>query len=83
MKIFVYSANPIHTVKPFLNNTNFNCYDIWQKIDSNFKRPFLAVQHVRNIKKSLPYGCKEIYQSNFNLFFYKKELVAAKLLKCE
>ena len=76
-------TNPIHTVKPFLNNTNFNCYDIWQKIDSNFKRPFLAVQHVRNIKKSLPYGCKEIYQSNFNLFFYKKELVAAKLLKCE
>ncbi len=76
-------TNPIHTVKPFLNNTNFDCYDIWQKIDTNYKRPFFAIQHVRNIKKSLPYNCKEIYQSDFNLFFYKKKLIAAKLLKCE
>ena len=53
-------VNPIHTVRPFLNNTNSICYDIWQKIDTDYQRPFLAVQHVRNIKKSLPYDCKEI-----------------------
>ena len=76
-------ANPVHTVKPFLNNTNFNCYDIWQKIDTDYKRPFLAVQHVRNIKKSLPYNCYEIYQSSFKLFFHKKSFVTGKLLKCE
>ena len=76
-------ANPIHTVRPFINKTNFNCYDIWQKVDTDYQRPFLAVQHVRNIKKSLPYNCREIYQSNFKLLFHKKEFVTAKLLKCE
>ena len=76
-------ANPLHSVKPFLNNTNFNCYDIWQKIDSNYERPFLALQNVRNIKKSLPYNCRKIFQSDFNLFFHKKKFIAAKLLKCE
>ena len=76
-------ANPIHTVKPFLKNTNYDCFDIWQKIDSNYKRPFLAVQHVRNIKKSLPYNCKSIYESNFKLLFHKKKFVTGKLLKCE
>ncbi len=76
-------ANPTHTVKPFLNNTNFRCFDIWQKIDTNYKRPFYAVQHVRNLKKSLPYNCKQIYQSDFNLLFHKKKIIAAKLLKCE
>ena len=35
-----------------LNNTKFNCFDIWQKIETNYSRPFLAVQNVRNIKRS-------------------------------
>ena len=76
-------VNPIHTVRPFLNNTNSICYDIWQKIDTDYQRPFLAVQHVRNIKKSLPYDCKEIYQSNFQLLFHREKFVTAKLLKCD
>tara|TARA_B100000886_G_scaffold234593_1_gene164065 strand:- start:207 stop:1802 length:1596 start_codon:yes stop_codon:yes gene_type:complete len=76
-------ANPLHSVRPFLNNTNFNCYDIWQKIDTNYDRPFLAVQNVRNIKKSLPFNCKEIFKSDFNLFLHKKKFITAKLLKCE
>ena len=76
-------ANPMHTVKPFLKNTGYNCFDIWQKIETNYERPFLAVQHVRNLKKSLPYNCSEVYQSHFNLFFHKKKFVTAKLLKCK
>ena len=76
-------SNPIHTVKPFLKNTKYDCFDIWQKIDSNYKRPFLAVQHVRNIKKSLPYNCRSIYESNFKLLFHKKKFVTGKLLKCD
>ena len=75
-------VNPIHSVKPFLYNTNFNCFDIWQKIDTDYKRPFLAVQNVRNLKKSLPYGCKEIYETKFNLFFQKNPIITGKLLKC-
>jgi hypothetical protein len=76
-------SNPIHTVKPFLKNTKYDCFDIWQKIDSDYKRPFLAVQHVRNIKKGLPYNCRSIYESNFKLLFHKKKFVTGKLLKCD
>ncbi len=75
-------VNPIHSVKPFLKNTKFNCFDIWQKIDTNYERPFLAVQNVRNLKKSLPYGCREIYETNFKLFFQEKKIITAKLLEC-
>ena len=76
-------ANPIHGVQPFLNSTKFNCYDIWQKIDTNFTRPFLAVQTVRNIKKSMPYKCKSIYETNFKLLFHSKKFTTGKLLICE
>ena len=80
---FCILTNPMHTLKPFLYDTQFNCFDIWQKIDSDFERPFLAVQHVRNLKKNLPYNCTEVHQTYFNLLFHKKKLVTAKLLKCE
>ena len=57
-----------------LNNTKFNCYDIWQKIDSGFKRPFLAVQTVRNIKKSMPISVNPYLKLVLNYFFMKKNL---------
>ena len=76
-------ANPLHSVRPFLNNTKYNCFDIWQKIDTNYKRPFLAVQNVRNLKKSLPYNCKSIHETKFKLLFYKKDLTTGKLLMCD
>ena len=75
-------VNPEHTVKPYLNPTRYNCFAIWQAIDTNYKRPFLAVQHVRNIKKGKSYKCKTIYKSNFTLLFHKKRFVTGKLLKC-
>ncbi len=76
-------ANPIHGVKPFLNNTKFNCFDIWQKIDTDYPRPFLAVQTVRNLKKTMPYKCKSIHETNFKLSFHKKKITTGKLLYCE
>ena len=76
-------ANPIHGVQPFLINTKFSCYDIWQKIDTDFTRPFLAVQTVRNIKKSMPYKCKSIFETNFKLLFHGKKFTTGKLLICE
>ena len=76
-------ATPIWSVQPFLSNTKFDCFDSWQKIDTNYKRPFLAVQNVRNIKRSNPYKCKTIYETYFKLFFYKKKIITGKLLKCE
>ncbi len=76
-------VNPIHSVKPFLNNSKFNCFDIWQKIHTNYNRPFLAVQNVRNLKTSTPYKCFTKYESGFNLLFYEKKIITGKLLECK
>ena len=76
-------ANPIHSIKSFLNNTKYSCFDIWQKIDTNYKRPFLAVQNVRNLKKSMPYNCESIYEAKFKLLFHKKYFTTGKILKCD
>ena len=76
-------VNPIHSVKPFLNNSKFNCFDIWQKIHTNYNRPFLAVQNVRNLKTSTPYKCSTKYESGFNLLFYEKKIITGKLLECK
>ncbi len=75
-------ANPLHSVKHFLNDTDYNCFDSWQKIDTDYKRPFLAVQNVRNLKKSSPYKCFTIYESGFKLFFHKEEIITGRLLEC-
>ena len=75
-------TSPIYSVEPFLNRDKHNCFDIWQYVDTNYQRPFLAVQHVRNIKKGTPYNCSIVYESGFYLLFHKKKFVTGKLLKC-
>ena len=75
-------VNPIHSVEPFLDKSKFNCFDIWQKVDTDYKRPFLAVQNVRNLKKSMPYNCVSVYETHFKLFFQKEKFVTGKLLSC-
>ena len=75
-------ANPLHSVEPFLNDTKFNCFDIWQKIDTDFKRPFLAVQNVRNLKKSIPYKCLSEYETGFDLLFHKSRIITGRILNC-
>ena len=76
-------ATPIWSVEPFMNNTQFDCFDIWQKIDTDYKRPFLAVQNVRNLKRSNPYKCTTIHETYSNLLFHKKKFVTGKLLRFE
>jgi hypothetical protein len=75
-------VSPLHSVKHFLNEDKYNCFGRWQLIDTDYKRPFLAVQHVRNLKKSMPYKCETIYETGFNLLFHKKKFVTGKLLNC-
>jgi len=75
-------VNPIHSVEPFLDKSKFNCFDIWQKIDTDYKRPFLAVQNVRNLKKSMPYNCVSIFETHFKLLFQKEKFITGKLLRC-
>ena len=68
-------ANPIHGVKPFLKDTRFNCFDIWQKIDTDYKRPFLAVQNVRNLKKVCLMVANLLMKLILNFCFTKKNLL--------
>ena len=75
-------ANPMHSIKPFLNKNKFTCFDSWQKIDTDYRRPFLGVQNVRNLKKSKPYKCELIHETGFKLLFHKKKFVTGKLLEC-
>ncbi len=75
-------TSPIYSVKPFLNKQKYNCFDIWQYVDAGYQRPFLAIQHVRNIKKGIPYDCVSIYESGFNLLLHKNKFTTGKLLKC-
>ena len=75
-------VNPLHTLKPYLDPKKFNCFATWQAIDTNYKRPFLAVQHVRNIKKGKSFKCETIHTTGFNLLFHKKRFISGKLLEC-
>lgn len=75
-------SSPGHTVEPYFFESKFNCFNKWQMIDTDYKRPFLAVQHVRNIKKSIPYNCKILSESSFKLLFHKEKFIAGRLLKC-
>ena len=75
-------ASPGHTVEPYFYNSKFNCFDKWQLIDTNYKRPFLAIQHVRNIKKGIPYKCESISETSFKLLFHKETFTTGRLLKC-
>ena len=47
-------VNPM-SVKPFLNNTKFNCLMFGKKLKLVIRGLFLAVQNVRNLKRSMPY----------------------------
>lgn len=75
-------VSPSYSVKPFLDEKKYNCFAQWQLIDTSYERPFLAVQHVRNLKKSMPYKCEAIYNEGFNLLFHKKKFITGKLLRC-
>ncbi len=75
-------VSPLHSVKPFLDEKKYNCFAQWQMIDTNYERPFLAVQHVRNLKKSMPYKCETIHTEGFYLLLHKKKFITGKLLEC-
>ncbi len=75
-------ASPLHLVKPFLDSKKYNCFGLWSEIDSNYERPFWAIQNVRNLKKGKSYKCSVIYQSKYNFLFSKKDIIMGKLIKC-
>jgi len=81
-------VSPLWTAKHFLSKkhnsdrNDFNCFGSWSDVDSNFERPFWAIQNVRNLKKSEIFKCETVYISKFKLLFSKEDLVTGKLLNC-
>ena len=74
--------SPIDTIKPFLKNSNYNCYLPWGAINSKLERPFYAIQTGRNLKSSIGFKCKIVHQEKIKIFFYKKDLIAGNLIQC-
>ncbi len=75
-------VNPSWLIKPFLDSKLYSCYGLLQDIDSDFARPFWAVQNVRNLKRSKFYKCNLIYESKFNFLFSNEDIITGKLIKC-
>lgn len=75
-------TNPPWMIDSFLDSNIFSCFGLWGEIDSNYKRPFWAVQNMRNLKKGESYKCESVYESKFKLLFSKEEIVTGRLLKC-
>ncbi len=75
-------VSPLWSVKHFLDSKIFSCFGHWGKMDSNFSRPFWAIQNNRNLKKGRSYKCNIVYESKFNLLFHSKDLVTGKLISC-
>ena len=75
-------TNPPWMIDSFLDNSDFSCFGLWGEIDSNFKRPFWAVQNMRNLKKGKSYKCESVYESKFKFLFSEEEIVTGRLLKC-
>ncbi len=76
-------VSPKHSVKPFLFDLKNNCYFPWGALNTNIKRPFFAVQTGKNLRTSIPYKCSIVHQEKIKLSFYKKDLTAGNLIKCD
>tara|TARA_Y100000310_G_scaffold213041_1_gene213936 strand:- start:6838 stop:8427 length:1590 start_codon:yes stop_codon:yes gene_type:complete len=75
-------VTPPWLVQPFLDSNSYSCFGLWQDIDSNFPRPFWAVQNVRNLKKGKSYKCDSIYESKFSFLFSNEDIITGRLIKC-
>ncbi len=73
---------PSWLVRPFLDDELYKCFGFWGEIDSDYPRPFLAIQNIRNLKKGKSYKCKSIYESKFNLLFSNEDLITGRILNC-
>ena len=81
-KIPCIVVSPDYLVRPFMNSNLFTCFVPWSAIDTDIKRPFLAIQNVRNMKKGKTYKCNTVYESKFNFLFSKEDIVTGRLIKC-
>ena len=70
------------SIRPFLDSKDYTCFGVWGSIDSDFTRPFWAIQNVRNLKKGKSYKCNYVYESKFNLLFSKEDFITGRLIKC-
>ena len=75
-------AAPIFSVKAFLDSNLYSCFGFWGEIDTDFPRPFWAIQNVRNLKKGKSYKCSSVYESKFSLLFSDEDIITGRVVKC-
>ena len=71
----------------YLDPKTYKCFGPFGEVNSDMnedtvKRPFLAGQNIRNLKRGKIYGCDEVYVSKFKFLFSNQEIVTGKILKC-
>ena len=72
----------VWSTKSYLDANIFDCIGPWSAIDSNFQRPFFAIQNVRNLKKGRSFKCKSVYEEKFKFLFFDEELLVGRIVKC-
>ena len=68
--------------KSYLDENIFTCKGPWSAIDSDFPRPFFAIQNVRNLRKGRSYRCQTIYDEKIKLLPFNQELLMGRIIKC-
>ena len=69
-------------VKDFLIKKGFNCFKMYNELDSANNRPVLAYKNLRNAKRSNPRDCELIWNETYQYSFYYKKISVGTLWMC-
>ena len=70
-------------VKDFLITKGFNCFKMYNELDSAKIKPALAYKNLRNAKRSNPRDCKLIWDETYRYSFYNKDISVGTLWFCD
>lgn len=66
----------------YLSKLNFNCFGHYVEIDGVKKRPFIAYQNLRNLKRNPPFDCNLIGEEKYSYLFFDQKIIVGKLWYC-
>ena len=66
----------------YLEKKGFSCFGTYNQIDALNKRPFVAYQNLRNLKRNDPYNCNLVHEENYRYFFSKQAVTTGKVWYC-
>ena len=70
-------------MKDFLITKGFNCFKMYNELDSAKIRPALAYKNLRNAKRSNPRDCNLIWNETYRYSFYNKDISVGTLWFCD